>query len=131
MTPTPKAYVKSALSHIGLQCGAVGHPYVSTPYWSHAIIQWLVDHIGTEWFWMNYTHSALGSRISFPFRSSHTDSCVYSLQRCTSTSESAPFENRNASEKLWRRRTRLAVLPEKVQGKNVSIASERLLEKQL
>lgn len=59
MTPTPKAYVKSALSHIGLQCGAVGHPYVSTPYWSHAFIQWLVDHVGTEWFWMNYTHSAL------------------------------------------------------------------------
>lgn len=59
MTPTPKAYVKSALSHIGLPCGAVGHPYVSTPYWSHAIIQWLVDHVGTEWFWMNYTHSKL------------------------------------------------------------------------
>jgi 17beta-estradiol 17-dehydrogenase / very-long-chain 3-oxoacyl-CoA reductase len=57
MTPTPKAYVKAALSHIGLPCGAIGHPYVSTPYWSHAIIQWLVDHVGTEWFWMWYTHS--------------------------------------------------------------------------
>ena len=47
----------SVLSHIGLQCGAVSHPYVSTPYWSHAVIQWLVDHIGTEWLWMKYTFS--------------------------------------------------------------------------
>ena len=55
LTPLPKAYVKSVLSHIGLKCGATGHPYVSTPYWSHAIAHWLVDHIGTEQFWISYT----------------------------------------------------------------------------
>ena len=33
----------------------MSHPYVSTPYWSHALAQWTVDHVGTRWFWMWYT----------------------------------------------------------------------------
>lgn len=30
-------------------------PYVSTPYPSHALVQWLVDHVGTWPFWINMT----------------------------------------------------------------------------
>lgn len=55
LTPTPKAYVKAVLSHIGLRCGATKNAYVSTPYWSHAIAHWVVDHVGTDKFWMDYT----------------------------------------------------------------------------
>lgn len=47
----------SVLSHLNLRCGAVSHPFVSTPYWSHALIQWLVDHVGNEWLWMKYTEN--------------------------------------------------------------------------
>ena len=41
-TPTPKNYVRAALNKVGLACGALwtGRPYVSTPYWSHAVIDY-------------------------------------------------------------------------------------------
>ena len=41
-TPTPKNYVRSVLNKVGLACGALwtGRPYVSTPYWSHAVIDY-------------------------------------------------------------------------------------------
>ena len=46
-TPTPKAYVRSVLSKVGLPCGALwtGRPYVVTPYWSHAVIDWFMVRI--------------------------------------------------------------------------------------
>lgn len=28
---------------------------MSTPYWSHALVQWLVDNVGTRGLWMEYT----------------------------------------------------------------------------
>ncbi|KAK6977859.1 very-long-chain 3-oxoacyl-CoA reductase [Favolaschia claudopus] len=42
MIPTPKAYVRSVLSKIGLGCGAAygGRPGTSTPYWSHAMLEY-------------------------------------------------------------------------------------------
>ena len=44
LVPTPKAYVRSVLAKIGLPCGALftGRPFVSTPYWSHALLDWFL-----------------------------------------------------------------------------------------
>lgn len=47
--PNPKAFVRSALNHIGRSGGAQGVAYTSTPYWSHALMQWaLVSFTGTS-----------------------------------------------------------------------------------
>jgi 17beta-estradiol 17-dehydrogenase / very-long-chain 3-oxoacyl-CoA reductase len=46
----------SVLSHLNLPCGATTSPYISTPYYSHALAQWAVDTLFTKKFWMNYTH---------------------------------------------------------------------------
>lgn len=40
--PSPRAFVKSVLTKIGRTGGAQGWTYTSTPYWSHAIMQWSV-----------------------------------------------------------------------------------------
>ena len=47
MVPTPKQYVKAVLSKIGLPCGALftGRPVLSTPYWSHALLDYVVVSI--------------------------------------------------------------------------------------
>ncbi|OCH88276.1 3-ketoacyl-CoA reductase, partial [Obba rivulosa] len=49
-TPTPKHYVRSVLSKIGLACGAFwsGRPSLSTPYWSHALIDWYLHVVGCK-----------------------------------------------------------------------------------
>ncbi|CEQ42122.1 SPOSA6832_03921 [Sporobolomyces salmonicolor] len=81
MIPTPKTYVRtcwdtfqlsrfsirmlnhllvgSVLSHIGVKGGAVGQPHISTPYHGHAPVQvrrspWVVDHLFSHQFWLNY-----------------------------------------------------------------------------
>ncbi|GJN91729.1 hypothetical protein Rhopal_004752-T1 [Rhodotorula paludigena] len=54
MIPTPKTYVRSVLSHIGVRGGAVGQPHISTPYHGHAPVQWVVDHLFSHRFWLNY-----------------------------------------------------------------------------
>ena len=41
--PTPKAWVRSALSRIGRSGGAQGIAYTTTPYWSHALMQWALS----------------------------------------------------------------------------------------
>jgi len=40
--PSPRAFVKSVLGKIGRTGGAQGWAYTSTPYWSHALLQWAV-----------------------------------------------------------------------------------------
>ena len=40
MVPSPRAFVKSVLGKIGRSGGAQGFVYSSTPYWSHAVLQW-------------------------------------------------------------------------------------------
>ncbi|KAK7542110.1 uncharacterized protein J3D65DRAFT_612646 [Phyllosticta citribraziliensis] len=40
--PTPKAFVKAALSKIGRSGGAQGVAYTSTPFWSHGIMHWAI-----------------------------------------------------------------------------------------
>jgi len=44
--PTAAAFVKSTLSSIGLQRGAQGRPYDSTPYPSHAVLDYVVGLFG-------------------------------------------------------------------------------------
>lgn len=44
--PTAKAFVRSVLSSIGLQRGAQGRPYDSTPYPSHALMDYVVGLFG-------------------------------------------------------------------------------------
>jgi len=38
--PTPKAFVRATLAKIGRSGGAQGFAYTSTPFWSHAVMQW-------------------------------------------------------------------------------------------
>lgn len=46
--PTPKQFVRAALSRIGRHGGAQGVPATSTPYWSHAVMQWAIStFVGT------------------------------------------------------------------------------------
>lgn len=44
--PTPKQWVKSALSSIGTPRGAQGRAHEFTPYWSHAIMDYVVGYFG-------------------------------------------------------------------------------------
>lgn len=44
--PTAKDYVKATLSSIGLARGAQGRPYTSTPYPSHAVLDYVVSLFG-------------------------------------------------------------------------------------
>jgi 17beta-estradiol 17-dehydrogenase / very-long-chain 3-oxoacyl-CoA reductase len=46
MVPTPSALVKSTLSSLLLARGAAARPYTSTPYWSHALFDWLMARAG-------------------------------------------------------------------------------------
>ena len=38
--PTPKQFVRAVLSKVGRAGGAHGWAYTSTPFWSHAVMQW-------------------------------------------------------------------------------------------
>ncbi|KAF7307155.1 Very-long-chain 3-oxoacyl-CoA reductase [Mycena indigotica] len=59
LVPTPKSYVRSVLTKIGLACGAAysGRPETSTPYWSHALLDWLINAVGMPWVFILYTHN--------------------------------------------------------------------------
>lgn len=45
--PTPRPYVKSVLSKLGVPAGAkwTGRPSTTTPYWSHAIMDWAMNNV--------------------------------------------------------------------------------------
>lgn len=59
VVPTPKAYVKSVLSSLGLSLGAQGRVYEMTPYPTHAILDYVVSSLGyfSEWIGMKVIHS--------------------------------------------------------------------------
>ena len=42
LVPTPKQFVRAALSKIGRSGGAQGVAATSTPYWTHAIMHWAI-----------------------------------------------------------------------------------------
>ncbi|KIJ62390.1 hypothetical protein HYDPIDRAFT_182759 [Hydnomerulius pinastri MD-312] len=59
LVPTPAGYVRSALSKVGLSCGAAmtGRPGTLTPFWSHAIADYLIHVVGWKARFISYTHS--------------------------------------------------------------------------
>lgn len=58
LAPTPKAYVRSVLSKIGLPCGYLGMPYASIPYWSHSLFGALINNVITYMpIHLAYTHN--------------------------------------------------------------------------
>lgn len=56
-TPTPKAFVKSALSHIGHSCGAIARPFTVTPYWSHSIADFFIGALNMPMLFITYSHN--------------------------------------------------------------------------
>ncbi|KIL65897.1 hypothetical protein M378DRAFT_186262 [Amanita muscaria Koide BX008] len=58
MVPTPAGYVRSVLSKVGLACGAAysGRPNTSTPYWSHAVLDYGMTLVGIPGLFISYTH---------------------------------------------------------------------------
>ena len=59
MVPLPGPYVKSVLSKIGLPCGALGsgRPNTSTPFWTHAMLDYVMTLIGSPSLFISYTHN--------------------------------------------------------------------------
>ncbi|KAG8759957.1 hypothetical protein FRC14_004510 [Serendipita sp. 396] len=55
-TPTPKAFVKSVLGHIGQSCGAIADPYTLTPYWSHSVADYFLAMLNMPYLLISYTH---------------------------------------------------------------------------
>ncbi|KAJ7594608.1 3-ketoacyl-CoA reductase [Mycena floridula] len=58
LIPTPAPFVRSVLSKIGMACGAAytGRPNTSNPYWSHAILDYLIGLVGIPSLFITYTH---------------------------------------------------------------------------
>ncbi|KAG5341527.1 hypothetical protein C0989_009888 [Termitomyces sp. Mn162] len=58
LIPEPGPYVRSVLSKISLACGAAysGRPGTSTPYWSHALLDYAMTVIGLPSLFISYTH---------------------------------------------------------------------------
>jgi 17beta-estradiol 17-dehydrogenase / very-long-chain 3-oxoacyl-CoA reductase len=53
--PTAKQFVDAASKRIGNPGGA-GTPYCSSPYPSHAILNWIIDHVGSAAFWLELAY---------------------------------------------------------------------------
>ncbi|KIL65254.1 hypothetical protein M378DRAFT_10893 [Amanita muscaria Koide BX008] len=58
MIPTSAAYVQSVLAKVGLPCGAAqsGRPNTSTPYWTHALIDYMMSVVGTPSLFIRQAH---------------------------------------------------------------------------
>ncbi|KAF9183503.1 hypothetical protein BGZ51_004007 [Haplosporangium sp. Z 767] len=56
LIPMPKPYVRSVLGQIGIAGGA-STPYTSTPFYSHAIANWLIDNALTRGFWVKQNYN--------------------------------------------------------------------------
>jgi len=55
VVPTPKVYVRAALSKIGVPGGAYGKPYTSTPYWSHSLADAFITGLNWPSLFIAYT----------------------------------------------------------------------------
>lgn len=65
LVPTPKAFVKSVLRHIGTPVGALKDmPYTTTPYGSHAIAHYLISTVGSWGMWFWYMKSELSTLVA-------------------------------------------------------------------
>lgn len=58
LVPLPSTFVRSALSKVGLSCGAAfsDRPSTSTPFWSHALADYAMTLIGWKSLFISYTH---------------------------------------------------------------------------
>jgi len=56
LIPMPKPYVRSVLGQIGVSGGA-STPYTSTPFYSHAIANWLIDNVLNRAFWVKQNYN--------------------------------------------------------------------------
>ncbi|KZT19825.1 3-ketoacyl-CoA reductase [Neolentinus lepideus HHB14362 ss-1] len=58
LIPTPGAFVRAVLAKIGCACGAAGtgRPGTSTPFWSHALVDWGMNVVGWTGGFVGYTH---------------------------------------------------------------------------
>ncbi|KAF9917097.1 hypothetical protein BX616_001957 [Lobosporangium transversale] len=56
LIPMPKPYVQSVLAKIGTSGGA-STPYTMTPYYSHAIANWAIDHLFSRGFWVQQNYN--------------------------------------------------------------------------
>ncbi|KAG0296161.1 hypothetical protein BGZ98_001084, partial [Dissophora globulifera] len=56
LIPMPKPYVRSVLSQIGLSGGA-STPFTSTPFYSHAVANWLIDNVFSRAFWVQHNYN--------------------------------------------------------------------------
>ncbi|KAF8160872.1 3-ketoacyl-CoA reductase [Crassisporium funariophilum] len=56
--PRPAPFVRSVLSKIGLACGAAysGRPNTSTPFWSHALLDYGITLVGLPSLFIKYSH---------------------------------------------------------------------------
>jgi 17beta-estradiol 17-dehydrogenase / very-long-chain 3-oxoacyl-CoA reductase len=45
LVPSPKAFVRAALGKIGLRAGSQDIAYTCTPWWSHALMQWVINNL--------------------------------------------------------------------------------------
>ncbi|KAF9047393.1 3-ketoacyl-CoA reductase [Panaeolus papilionaceus] len=59
LIPYPAPFVRSVLSKIGLPVGAAfsGRPSTSTPFWSHALLDYVMTLLGGRDVFMGYTHN--------------------------------------------------------------------------
>ncbi|KAJ1503323.1 hypothetical protein HMI54_003940 [Coelomomyces lativittatus] len=58
MVPSAKSFVQSVLQNIGNEGGA-GHAYTSSVYPSHAMMNWIISHVGTRRIWVKVFHMYL------------------------------------------------------------------------
>ena len=58
LIPTPVAYVRTALSKVGLSCGSAltDRPGTNTPFWSHALLDYVIHVVGWKSLFISYTH---------------------------------------------------------------------------
>ena len=58
MIPNPGPYVAAVLRKVGLACGAAysGRPNTSSPYWSHALLDYFMTLVGIPSLFIRYSH---------------------------------------------------------------------------
>lgn len=59
LVPLPSTYVHSVLSKVGLSCGAAfsDRPGTSTPFWSHALADYVINLVGWKSLFIGYTYA--------------------------------------------------------------------------
>ncbi|ORZ39331.1 hypothetical protein BCR44DRAFT_51331 [Catenaria anguillulae PL171] len=55
MIPTARTYVRQALAKLGNPGGA-NTPFTSTPNPMHALVNWIINHVGTNNMWLEYVY---------------------------------------------------------------------------